>query len=427
MMKQQILGIALACMTIMAIGGVAGAGIIYINFQTLGGHCHNLANDYEQLLSEFNELLANYTELSNNYEDLFSSYTILSSEYDTLLADYNELQTDYDALNATYHQLLTNYNTLNATYTTLLADYNNLLLAYTALQADYTALLSNYTSLETAFNTLQGNYDALVIVYNSLWTTYSTLVSWIRGQVLPVQIFMFAESIRRHYLPSYLNGSAPFYWQNYSRFMADAVRHATPNITAFEKWYEVRNAYTDILRFGNNTPELSYFVLDYMFNTNTTHDFNWGYDKNIHLVATHSTIIWEIHEWIISNLDFEDDNDITLNREESLWDYIKFPVETLFRGLGDDEDQAIFEAAYLRSCGFDVAVGSFHDDAHPTLGALYHNVLRVNLDHNGDGVVDEDESRNNHWWYKWSLNGSPQTWIILYPSLDEAMGDYPSS
>ena len=375
-MKQQVSAIFLIAVTVVAVGGVAGAGIIFINYHGLNGNFRILAHDYEELLAAYQELLSNYS--------------ILSSEYDALLTDFNNLQADYNTLNATYH-----------------------------------ALLVDYTTLLDAYNTLQANYDDLVLAYDSLWNSYSTLASWICGQVLPVQVFTFAESIRRYYLPLYLNVSSSLYWANYSEFMADIVRHATPNITSFEKWNDVRNAYIDILRYGNNTPQLSDYVLSNIFDTNTTHDWYWGYDRNWDVLGLHPFMTDEIHDWVLNALDYEDDDIITQNREYSEWDYIKFPVETIFRGLGDSEDQAIFEAAYLRSCGFEVAVGSFHDDAHPTLGSLNHSVLWLNIDYNGDGVVSDEECMSNHWWYKWSLDGSPETWIILYPSLDEQFGDYP--
>lgn len=120
---------------------------------------------------------------------------------------------------------------------------------------------------------------------------------------------------------------------------------------------------------------------------------------------------------------YEYDSHITHGQEYFDWDYIKFPIETAFRLMGDCEDQAIFTATYLESCGFETAIAISHDPDHPTIGEFYHGHLLVHI---------EDTSA---FWalypstYLWSLPYDPYegyTWAWIDTTWDVPFGSTPS-
>lgn len=104
-MNQKILTIALVVLTVVAVGGVAGAGIIYVGNLTLEAQFQSLASDYATLLDEYNALVANYSILTGEYSALDDAYNTLYSDYASLLSAYNDLSVIYDNLNTRYYEL----------------------------------------------------------------------------------------------------------------------------------------------------------------------------------------------------------------------------------------------------------------------------------------------------------------------------------
>jgi hypothetical protein len=160
--------------------------------------------------------------------------------------------------------------------------------------------------------------------------------------------------------------------------------------------------------------------------SNGTHNLPiwWGDNPDSPWIDDRWECPFAIHQWVVDNIDYEYDSDITDNTYQP-WDYIKLPVETAYRTMGDCEDQAILDAAFLRSCGFQVAVGVFHDNNHPTIGFFRHAVLWINMDFNGDGDINdpgENPPTSNIWW---GLQGSAPTWLCLDPTWDVSLGITP--
>jgi hypothetical protein len=94
-------------MTVVAVGGIAGAGIMWVNHQ-------NLNAEVSILISDFEELFNNYSILTDDYESM-------EALYNALVSDYNNLQSNYNALTLLHAQLNTAYQALNATYYQLCA------------------------------------------------------------------------------------------------------------------------------------------------------------------------------------------------------------------------------------------------------------------------------------------------------------------
>jgi len=281
--------------------------------------------------------------------------TNLHGHYDDLYIDYLELQYDFNQLSETYLILTGEYIELENDYSDLLDDYNT-------LQNNYDALLLAYENLLNDYNTLQ-------IAYDSICNT-------IKQTILPVQYSIFAEAVRRYYMPIYLSDglTTKEWYMKYAEFCRDIVLHDSYQYNAF---FEVSNAFSDALEFGSNTMYLADYIMDYTFDYCNTIDY-WGLEE----LSGYDefTIIHNVVQQCIDNIDYEYDSDIIIGQDNPTWDYPKFPVETAFRTLGDCEDQAILTAAYLESCGIETAINIFHDPAHPTLGAFYHGTLMVHIE-----------------------------------------------
>jgi hypothetical protein len=121
---------------------------------------------YNELLIEYEELLANYSDLLTGYETLFESYNELTVTYGTLNSTYNSLLNEYNALQS-------NYNLLNSTYHSLQATYNSLLSSYYSLEANFNSLNQTCTTLENEINNLRQKTDASKIeIINTRNLTY---------------------------------------------------------------------------------------------------------------------------------------------------------------------------------------------------------------------------------------------------------------
>ena len=92
--------------------------------------------------------------------------------------------------------------------------------------------------------------------------------------------------------------------------------------------------------------------------------------------------------------------------------------------MGDCEDQAILEAAYLESCGFETAIALIHDPAHPTYGSFYHATLLVHIN-DTDAFYSQYPSG-----YLWNLGYVDPyegfTWHWLDPTWDVPFGSTPA-
>lgn len=364
-------------LVVVSIVGAAGSGILFLNNQNLNSQLQETTDEYEELDNSHNDLLDQYTELNQTYTDLIL-------EYESLNTTYYILTGEHYSLNSTYYELINQHDILNQSYSTLSGEYQSLNNSYYDLQDDYQLLSDSYTLLTT----------------------------WMKQQILPVQYCLFAEAVRRYYAPLYLSGeSEKEQFMGAAEFARDIVLHDSLQYNAF---VDVSNALSDALIEPSDN--MAYSILYDIFDSWLP---NWGTS----LVGDELAGIDAVHQWCVDNIDYEYDSDITLFQEESVYDYSKFPVETAFRTLGDCEDQAILEAAYLESCGFETAIAVFHDPNHPTIGEFYHATLLVH-------IVDTDAFGSMYpgaW--LWDLGYvdpyEGYTWVWLDPTWDVSFGDTP--
>jgi len=237
-------------------------------------------------------------------------------------------------------------------------------IAYNNLSEDYDELLNKY-------QILTGDYDTLFDNYEELQSSYDAICLIIKQSILPVQYSIFAEAVRRYYMPIYLDGStSKERYMGYAELCRDIILHDSFQKNSF---YDVSNAFSDALRYGSDTMNLTWSTL-YCFDP--WYDFmHYWYLTGDELIDINNIV-----QWCINEIDYEYDSKITFCQDEITWDYPKFPVETMFRTMGDCEDQAILTATYLETCGFETAISVFHDPAHPTLGEFYHAVLMVHIE-----------------------------------------------
>lgn len=250
-----------------------------------------------------------------------------------------------------------NHDSLSSDYMDLFNDLQN-------LESNYSQLLSNYQILTGDYNTLFDNYEDLESQYNSVCST-------IKQQILPAQYSFFAEAVRRYYMPIYLEGKiGKTYWKSFTEFCRDIILHDIEQENSFST---VSNAFSDALRFDDDTMYLAWYVMDWTFQ----HQFSyWGIDLTFNELTNIDIIV----DQCINEIDYEYDSDIIDGQEYFDWDYIKFPVETAFRTFGDCEDQAILCSAYLESCDFETAIAIIHDPSHPTEGEFYHAACLVHIE-----------------------------------------------
>ena len=297
---------------------------------------------------------------------------------------------------------------------------------------DYNTIVESFNTLQTAYDQLNDLYSQLLIAYtvieseyNALLQQYDILTTWIRNMTLPAQYMVFAEAIRRYYFEDFYikdtwaTGNISGYWAEFTRFCRDVVLHDSQNFleTPLEGYWfpEVSNALADCLKYGNRT---EYLALDIFYWTFWDWIPNWsGYA----LSGNELNDIDSVVQWCIDEIDYEYDTDITVGQEVFDLDYVKFPVETAFRTMGDCEDQAMLCAAYLESCGFETALALFHDADY--LGGFYHATLLVHI----------KDISNFQFWHPfipmWNLGGiDPYTdysWVWLDPTWDVSFPSKP--
>ena len=299
--------------------------------------------------------------------------------------------------------------TRNAQYEQLSADYQQLLAQYQILVGNYDDLENDYEILQNDFDDLQDMYDAIESELNA----FETIVS---QAILPVQYSFFAEAVRRYYMPRYLDGkSDKTYWKAFAEYARDVILHDSEQENSFQI---VSEAFSGCLNNGSDTMGLAYYI---MYCTFWDWLPNWG---GWDLSGFELDDIFDVHDWCMDEIEYEYDSDIEYGRQYFDYDYIKFPVETAFRTLGDCEDQAILEATYLESCGYETAVAIFHDPAHPTLGEFYHGTLLVHIEDTDTFEIYYPSCS------LWNLGSADPytgyTWCWLDPTWDVPFGSEPS-
>ena len=332
---------------------------------------------------------------------------VLGVSFILVIGENDKLSGDYDDLYVDYLELLIDFNKLSETYLILTGDNIE-------LGNDYSDLLNDYNALQDSYNTLEIQYNALQIAYDYICNT-------IKQTILPVQYSIFAEAVRRYYIPIYLtnNLTTKKWYMGYAEFCRDIVLHDSGQYNAFT---EVSNAFSDVLTFGNNTMYLANYIMSQIFwyclpywAVDLTFDELWGIDAVV--------------QCCIDNIDYEYDSDITIGQEDPTWDYPKFPIETAFRTMGDCEDQAILCAAYLESCGIETAINIFHDPNHPTYGAFYHGTLMVHIEDTDafysmfpDGSLWAFSEIDPYSGYTWCFIDT--TWDVPFGSIPSWLQDY---
>ena len=382
-------------------------------YDTLLSEFQELNGEYDAILEEYNTLLGNYSELKNNCE-------IISGEYESLNETYYSLLAEYTLLNETYYTLIEENLFLNETYNELLVDYNTIVESFNTLQIAYDQLDDLYSQLLIAYAVIESEYNALIQQYNMLTT-------WIGEMILPAQYMVFAEAVRRYYFEDFYvkdtwaTGNISGYWAEFTRFCRDIVLHDSQNFleTPLEGYWfsEVSNALADCLKYGNRTEYLAWDIFYW-----TYYDWlpNWGGWDNYFWLDD----IWECVQWCIDEIDYEYDTDITVGQEVFALDYVKFPVETAFRTLGDCEDQAILTAAYLESCGFETALALFHDAENPEFsGGFYHGTLLVRVD---DKYEFWNYFPDCSLWTLGSVDPYGYTWCWIDTTWDTPFGTNPA-
>ncbi len=475
--------IAVSIMLVLFIGATGVLGFMSIsvsnNYTNLSGDYDSLYIDHLELLIDFNNLDNQYfiltgehIELENDYnalvialadmiierdnliialntmtterDDLLIQIDILNVEISIHLTTISGLESQIDDLEAEIIVLegqaivdLETISDLNAQIVVLNAEITNHLSIISGLEDDITVHLLTISGLEaeliemTGFrddlqvdlDALQLQYDILfgdyqilfdanadlLITYDALLIAYDYMCDTIRQSILPVQYSIFAEAVRRHYVNVFNED-----WYSFAEFCRDIVLHDSGQYNAFS---EVSNAFSNALIWGNDTMLLADFIMYWTFYPWLP---NWD---GFALTGNELTDIDTIVDWCIDEIDYEFDSDIIVGQEYFDGDYIKFPVETAFRTLGDCEDQAILTAAYLESCGFETAIGIFHDENNPEFsGGFFHGVCFVKID-------DTDAFKlmfPN--WVLWRFSHEPvgeYSWCLIDTTWDVSFGSIP--
>lgn len=347
--------------------------------------------------------------------------------YATLFSDYQDLMTDFSAL-------ADDFSDLESDYSILSESYNLLGLEYLDLIDDYNTLSDSYDALQSAYDSLYDSYQSLLLDYAILESAYNALIAWIGEQILPIQLSIWAESVRQYYLYDYYlsqSSTTKEYYMEFTRFCRDIVTQSTGQANPF---LDVTLAYADALRYGTNIEALTdmamYDMAMYAGSSYQDFPYRWGWG-----FSGGSPDIWggnAINNDVITNIAYEYDSDITYHQSNPTWDYPKFPVETAFRTMGDCEDQAILLAAYFEASSWvvgatwtrwEAVIAMQHDPAHPTLGAFYHGTMLVHI-HDTAAFASSYPSTS-----LWTIPNDPYsgyTWHWLDPTWNVPFGGTPS-
>jgi len=379
------------------------------SYNALMGDYENLSGDYNSLLTNYSGVLTSYYDVNEKYQSLNEDYGDLNKTYYILTGNYTELQDDYNNLVIDYAKLIIDYNELQGNYTDLQSQYDTLLINYQTLQENYNNLSNDYQDLLEQYEILSDAFDDLSNQYNALKTYINTLI-------LPAQYLVFAEAVRRYYTSLYLGGTTKEWYMGYAEFCRDIVLHDTEQKNSFQN---VSNALSECLRFGNETLYLAWLIMYINFYPWLPNWDGWGLSGIDNL-----TDIDTVHQWCINEIDYEYDSDIRYGQENPTWDYPKFSVETAFRTMGDCEDQAILDASYLESCGFETAIAISHDPDHPVYGSFYHGTLLVHIE---DTAVFYATYPSGTLWHLSTIDPYEGfTWCWLDPTWDVPFGSIPA-
>ena len=274
------------------------------------------------------------------------------------------------------------------------------------------------------YRILTGDYDVIFDNQDDLEVAYNSVCGMIKQAILPVQYSIFAEAVRRYYMPIYIDGlTRKEVFIGYAEFCRDIILHDSGQYNAFS---DVSDAFSDALKFGRDTMALANFTMSINFDWSNIIDY-WGLDELVSYNNLFSIDI--IVQNCIDEIDYEYELHITYTNYtcfDDLYyyinDYIKFPVETAFRTMGDCEDQAILVSAYLESCGFETMFAAFHDPNHPTLESLYHGVLLVNIDDINDFYSKYPSG--SLWSFGNDINNN--SWCFIDTTWDVPFGSNPS-
>lgn len=317
--------------------------------------------------------------------------------------------------------------------------------SYITQQSQYQDLLERYQNLTSAYEILTGDYDildeslfdydVLLNEYDTLLERYNTICNYIKMQILPLQMYNWADAVRRTHLQTYLDQSInekTFYIQ-YATFCRDLILHASGQL---DSYVDVSDAFGPALKYGSDTMELaddSMRVMAHAKDSVWNHfPYRWGW----HFTGVDPELygIDKIVQDCIDNLEYEYDDDITYYQVSPEWEYPKHPVETAFRKMGDCEDQAMMCAAYLERDYFERGVENvyfqtafclFHDPQHRDYGEFYHAALIVHIE-DTDAYWDEYPST-----YLWRFGYNDPfypdyTWCFVDPTWDTPFGTHPA-
>ena len=277
----------------------------------------------------------------------------------------------------------------------------------------------DFEPLLTKYRILTGDYDTVFDSYEELEEAYNITVTIIRSQIFPIQYSIFAEAVRRYYMPLYLTGTTEKeVCMNVTMFWRDIILHDSNQYNSFG---DVSDAFSDVFE-TTDTMFIANFIMYYMFyGFEGMHWLpNWG-GKGL-LGNDNLTDIDTIVQWCIDEIGYEYDSDIIIGQENPTWDYNKFPVETAFRSRGDCEDQAILTTAYLESCGFETIIVYNHDPDHPLFnenGGFYHGSCMVQIINTID-YISQYGSDN-----LWTIDGGITAWTFIDTTWDIPFGSIP--
>ena len=300
--------------------------------------------------------------------------------------------------------------------TNLLNNYNILFGQDEDLQKEFDNILTTYLNLNDDYNQLEILIGELTEFHNDLSNQLDDYYYTLSLQTLPEQYNVFAEKVRRFYLPAYCDdsNSEEEYYLSYAEYSRDVVLHDSQQENSFQA---VSNALSPILKYSSDTMRFANYMFNSILDDRIDH-----WDRN-RLIGNEFEKISSINRNCIVDIFYKSDSEITEGREELIYDYIRFPVETAYTAEGDCEDQAILEAAYLESCGFETALALIHVQDHPIYDKLYHAALLVHIENTEEFATNYPEMQ------LWNLGEIDpyldKTWCWLDPTWDTDFGSYP--
>jgi len=392
----------------------------------------DLVAQYQVLQDSYNALVLAYATLELQYDDLLLDYNTLLADYNTLADDFSALQNDYDALELAYNTLTTwiRRQILPAQYMVFAEAVRRYYFEdfyvqdkwYEGNESGYWTEFARFCRdviLHDSSQMIEGTvlgqdsefliippeeydpFEGVIVLENFAWYKVDGIVSgdniqitvdftnddtdvmvwwadtdnstWTYANNLVGYKMSTDSSPETGSFPATRGGSIMIGIFNYDR---EPGIWSARVVTQFGLFATVSNAMTDVLQYGSGTENLAWTIMTSVLG----YPWSW-YWGGLFLTGDQLEDIYRVVSRNMWSIDYEYDSDITRFREPYDWDYIKFPVETAFRTMGDCEDQAILCASHLESCGFETAMLIVHDEGNPEfLGGFYHGALFVKLD-----------------------------------------------